>query len=219
MIGLASANAFVLQRQPYREHSWLLRLFTAQEGQVHVISRSAEVVHLYQPYAVELQRRNNGWSIRDLMLAGKVLRIQGPASYAALYLNELCARLVPYDVPVTELFGSYYAALKALAFGEPEQPQLRFFESRLLQELGVGINTELCADHQPIAAELNYRFNGSHAFCVSAQGPYQGAWIKALSHQDFRQPEVLAMAAQVHREALQTQLAGRPLHSLALFQE
>jgi DNA repair protein RecO (recombination protein O) len=219
MIGWAEPNAFVLQRQPYREQSWLLRLFTAQEGQLHVISRNAEGVHLYQPYAVALKRQTQGWALQDLEFAGKVLRIQGPASYAALYLNELCARLLPHEVPVPELFGSYFAVLKALALGVSVQPQLRFFESRLLHELGVGVDTEFDIDHQPIAAAAYYRFNVDEGFVVSPQGPYRGEWIVALGQYDFAQPSVLAMAARVYQQVLHAQLAGRPLHSMALLHQ
>jgi len=219
MIGWAEPNAFVLQRQPYREHSWLLRLLTAHEGQLHVISRSAEGVHLFQPYAVTLRRQPSGWALEDCVLAGKVMRINGQASYAALYLNELCARLVPHEVPVPELFGSYFAALKALALKTNVLAQLRFFESRLLLELGAGIDTEFDVDHQPIAATANYRFNVAQGFELSSQGPYRGEWIAALGHNDFKQPAVLTMATQVYQQALQAQLGGRPLHSMALLRQ
>lgn len=216
MIGLAEANAFVLQRQPYREQSWLLRLFTAHEGQLHVISRSAEVVHLYQPYQVVLKRRAQGWSLQDLLLADKVLRFHGPACYVALYLNELCARLLPKEVPLTELFGSYYAVLKALALEVSVAPQLRYFEGRLLQELGAGLNTEFTAEHQPIAANARYRFNVHEGFSLAANGPYCGEWIAALARHEYDQQEVMAMATEVYQQMLQAQLAGRPLQSVPL---
>ena len=218
MIGWAEPNAFVLQRQPYREQSWLLRLLTAHEGQLHVISRSPEIAHLYQPYAVELRRQANGWSLQDLIIAGKVMRIEGSASYVALYLNELCARLLPHEVPVPELFGSYFAVLKALALKASVVPQLRFFESRLLLELGAGIDTEFDVDHQPIAAGSYYRFNVGVGFVVSPQGPFRGEWVTAMGHHDLTQPEVLSMATQVYQQALLAQLGGRPLHSMTLLQ-
>lgn len=216
MIGLAEANAFVLQRQPYREQSWLLRLLTAHEGQLHVISRSAEGVHLYQPYHVELKGRAQGWSLQDMFLAGKVLRIHGSGSYVALYLNELCARLLPHEVPMPQLFGSYFAVLKALTLDVSVGPQLRFFESQLLLELGVGINTEFAADHLPIAASACYRFNVTSGFALAVHGPYRGEWIAALARHEYGQHEVMKMATEVYRQALQAQLAGRPLHSLPL---
>ncbi|MEX1058235.1 MAG: hypothetical protein WED11_10920, partial [Natronospirillum sp.] len=113
MIGLPPANTFVLQRTPYRENSYLLRLLTVHQGQITALYRGTEAAYLYQPYNAELSGSRSGeWhTVRHLEVAGPVLRLSGHYSYLALYLNELCGRLLPRLVPTEDLFGTYYATL------------------------------------------------------------------------------------------------------------
>lgn len=217
MIGLPPTNAFVLQRTPYREESWLLRLLTAEQGQVTAHFRGSDPVYLYQPYHAELQGRNDWQQCRHLEMAGPLLRLQGRAAYLALYINELCGRLVPRWVNAEDLFGTYYATLKALQAGEPAEPLLRYFERRLLAQLGFAVDFAEDTDGEPIQADRYYRFDGHNRFICSTEGPLPGQCLLGIDRNHYDDREVRRVAKAVFRQALNAQLGEQALSSRDLF--
>ncbi len=217
MIGLPPVNAFVLQRTPYREESWLLRLFTADRGQVTVHFRGSDPVYLYQPYHVELQGSGDWQACRSLEMAGPLLRLRGHHAYLALYLNELCGRLLPRWVSAEALFGTYYATLKSLQADEPAEPLLRFFERQLLAQLGFAIDFAEDTNGQAVDPAACYRFDGCNRFVSDPAGPIPGHQLAAMARNRYDDPAVGRVAKRVFRQALERQLGPRPLESRALF--
>lgn len=226
MIGLPPVNAFVLQRTPYREESLLLRLLTVEAGQMTVVYRGSDPVYLYQPYHLVMQRAQDFQQISGVEPAGPVLRLPGETSYLALYLNELCGLLLPRGVPADAFFGTYYATLKSLQAGEPQEPLLRFFERQLLVQLGYAMDFTRDVDDQPIVAERNYRFDGVSRFQLapgdSGEGgkpspTLSGEVIQAMAKNDYVRPDVRRSAKHVLRQALQYHLGDAPLQSRRLF--
>lgn len=217
MIGLPPVNAFVLQRTPYREESWLLRLLTAEQGQVTAHFRGSDPVYLYQPYHAELQGRDDWQYCRYLEMAGPLLRLQGREAYLALYINELCGRLVPRWVNAEDLFGTYYATLKALQAGEPAEPLLRYFERRLLAQLGFAVDFAEDTNGDPVEAGRHYRFDGHNRFICSPQGPFSGQCLHRIDQNNYDDPEVRRVAKTVFRQALNTHLGEQTLSSRNLF--
>lgn len=223
MIGLPPVNAFVLQRTPYREHSLLLRLLTVEQGQVTALYRGNDAPYLYQPYHAELSgTAASDWrTLNHLELAGPVLRLTGRYSYLALYLNELCGRLLPRQVATEDLFGTYYATLKSLQAGAEPEPALRYFERRLLMHLGFGVDFTQDTQGQPVRADRHYQFDGVNAFSAVADlasGALPGAALLAVDTNDYTAPAARKAAKWVFRQALQHHLGAVPLRSRALFQ-
>lgn len=221
MIGLPPVNAFVLQRTPYREQSYLLRLFTAAQGQVTAFYRGDDPLHLYQPYHMELHGTSDWQTVRHAELAGKVLRLSGANTYLALYLNELCGRLLPRWVPAEALMGTYYATLRSLQADLPIEPQLRYFERQLLAQLGYAIDFERDTRGELIQSAGHYRFDGVNAFIPvddDHAGLLSGACIQAIGQNDYAEKQTLRAAKRVLRQALQHHLGDVPLQSRALFQ-
>lgn len=218
MIGLPPVNAFVLQRTPYREDSWLLRLFTADRGQVTVHYRGGDPVYLYQPYHVEVQGSGDWLSCRGLEMAGPLLRLSGHHAYLALYLNELCGRLLPRWVNAEGLFGTYYATLKSLQAGEPAEPLLRFFERQLLAQLGYAIDFFEDTSGLVVDPGARYRFDGCNRFVADPNGLLSGHLLAAMARNRYDDPDVARAAKRIYRQALEHQLDHKPLASRALFQ-
>jgi DNA repair protein RecO (recombination protein O) len=64
--------------------------------------------------------------------------LEGDALLAGFYLNELLMRLVPREDPHPALFDAYVSALTGLATASQDLGSwLRWFECRLLREMGV----------------------------------------------------------------------------------
>lgn len=222
MIGLPPVNTFVLQRTPYRENSLLLRLLTPDLGQITALYRGRDAAYLYQPYHSELSGSSaSDWrTLNHLELAGSVLRLTGRHSYLALYLNELCGRLLPRQVATNDLFGTYYATLKALQAGEDPEPALRYFERRLLMHLGFGVDFSSDTQGQPVVMGGHYRFDGVNAFVPvsgAEPGALPGAALSAIDINDYTTPAARKAAKLVFRQALRHHLGEVPLRSRALF--
>lgn len=220
MIGLPPVNAFVLHRTPYRENSTLVRLFVPSHGQLVATWRGQGAIYLYQPYHIDWQASGDWVTVRSVEFAGKVLRLRGQALYMALYLNELLGLLLPRWVPAESLFGTYYATLQRLAAGEEAEPLLRFFERRLLEQLGFGIDFE--RDHQgaPIQPASPYRFDEQNAFVLSRETATSQHWLGqhllAIAQNDYREATTRRCAKAVFRRALALQLGERELLSRRL---
>lgn len=217
MIGLPPVNAFVLQRTPYREDSWLLRLFTSDRGQITAHYRGRDAVYLYQPYHAELQGRDDWQRCQQLEIAGPVLRLTGQRAYLALYLNELCGRLLPRWVNAESLFGTYYATLKGLQAGTPAEPLLRYFERRLLEQLGFGVDFREDVAGEPLHAARRYRFDGCNRFVAADDGELEGQLLLALQNNHLDQPAVAVLAKHLFRQALSYHLGEQNLVSRELF--
>lgn len=221
MIAWPEANAFVLQRQPYRETSWLVRLLTASRGQVTALWRDRTAIYLFQPYACHWSGDQSMVALRDVQFAGSVLRLAGRASFLGLYLNELCGHLAPREVSEPALFGSYYAALRALQHSDDAEPHLRFFELSLLQSLGQAPDFDRDQNGDRIREDRIYRFDGINRFMPVENGSdtdmvVSGRQIQALARLQFSEGTVRPVIRQVLRQALAHQLGGRPLRAREL---
>ncbi len=220
MIAWPEANAFVLQRQPYRESSWLVRLLTASRGQITALWRDRTAIYLFQPYACHLSNGHSLVLLRDAQFAGSVLRLSGRASFLGLYLNELCGHLAPRDVSEPALFGSYYAALRALQHSDDPEPYLRYFELSLLQSLGQAPDFERDANGSPIQSNQGYRFDGVNQFILSgtpgSSNVVTGQEIQAMAQRQFTEERLRLLIRKILRQALAHQLGGRPLRAREL---
>ena len=69
---------------------------------------------------------------------------------SGFYLNELLLKLTERRDPHPEIFCSYAACVQALCDGEVEEPTLRRFEKRLLNDLGYGLELRCTDDGSPV---------------------------------------------------------------------
>lgn len=144
--------AFLLHSYPYRETSLILDVFTRAHGRVALVAKGAKRPHsALRPVLVSFQRLALSWSgageIKTLVRAewaGALQRLEGAGAMSGWYLNELLMHLLPREDPHEGLYDAYAAALASLCEDRPRQPILRYFEWRLLCEIGYGF--ELAAE-------------------------------------------------------------------------
>ena len=223
-------SAFILHRRPYRNSSLLLETFSQERGRLGLVARGAaapksRLKGLLQPFAPLLLSWSGAGELATLIAAedtGLPAPLPPHRVLAGLYVNELLVRLLPRLDPLPGLFAAYEILLAELATASGEEPPLRRFEKRLLEELGYGLTLDCEAfDGMPIVAEEQYRYvldRGPLAAGRSGIGiPISGQGLLALRDGILADPAVLREVKRLTRAALAVQLHGRALKTRELY--
>ncbi len=223
--------AFVLHRRPYRETSLLVEAFTASHGRIGLVARGARRprhrwragLSPFVPVAVSWSGRGELGTVTGAEVLGTAARPLGAALISGFYLNELILRLVQRNDPHPGLFDDYAEALYSIAASAEIEPPLRFFEKRLLQAIGYGLELQREADGgAPIVADSAYRYIcGRGALpddrqCGREGVAVHGETLLSLCRERFDDAGALREAKRLLRVALGEQLGGRPLRSREL---
>ncbi|MCP5160000.1 MAG: DNA repair protein RecO [Gammaproteobacteria bacterium] len=223
-------SAFILHRRPYRDTSLLLEAFSPEYGRLALVARGAassrsRLKGLLQPF-IPLLLSWTGDSDLVTLISGEEDRTPIPLlqdrALAGLYANELLVRLLPRGEAQPELFNAYAVLLEELATATDEEPPLRRFEKRLLEELGYGLSLSYeAASGAPIIAEAHYHYvldQGPLAIDRTQSGiPISGQGLLALRDGMLNDPAILREVKQLTRAALALQLQGRVLKTRALY--
>lgn len=222
--------AFVLHRRPYRDTSLLLEVFGQDHGRLGLVARGAagsrsRLKGLLQPFAPLFLSWTGAGELATLTAAedaGRPIPLPPNRVLAGLYVNELLLRLLPRLDPHPGLFAAYPLLLAELAAASGEEPPLRRFEKRLLDELGYGLTLDCeAASGAPIAAEEQYCYvldRGPLAANSSGVGvPISGRGLLALRDGMLTDPAVLREVKRLTRAALAEQLRGRALKTRELY--
>lgn len=221
--------AFVLHRRPYRDTSLLLEGFGQDHGRLGLVARGAagprsRLKGLLQPFAPLLLSWTGAGELVTLTAAEEASRpfpLPPQRVLAGLYVNELLLRLLPRLDPHPGLFAAYRQLLAELAAASGEEPPLRRFEKRLLEELGYGLTLDReAASGAPIVAEEQYCYvldRGPLAGQVGAGVPISGRGLLALRDGILGDPAVLREVKRLTRAALAEQLRGRALKTRELY--
>ena len=163
----------------------------------------------------------------------------GQGLLSGLYVNELLLRLLHRNDPHPGLFGAYQTVLQELTsvpgpvvdggaavVGGVERA-LRFFELRLLREIGYGPMLDKEAyTLAPIEAAALYHYVPETGPVLSPdasrtlQGrgvPVRGASLQSLDRGELTDRVALRECKRLMREILDVCLGGRPLNSRRLF--
>ncbi len=222
--------AFVLHRRPYRDTSLLLEVFSQDHGRVGLVARGAagsrsRLKGLLQPFASLLLSWVGTGELATLTAAeeaGLPAPLPPHRVLAGLYVNELLVRLLPRLDPHSGLFAAYPLLLAELATAVGEEPPLRRFEKRLLEELGYGLTLDCeAASGASIVAEERYCYvlDRGPLTAGSAEGgvPISGRGLLALRDGILNDPAVLREVKRLTRAALAVQLRGRALKTRELY--
>ena len=223
-------SAFILHRRPYRNSSLLLEAFSQEWGRIGLVARGAAAPRsrlkgLLQPFAPLLLSWIGAGELATLIAAedtGLPAPLPPNRVLAGLYINELLVRLLPRLDPLPDLFAAYATLLAELATAPGEEPPLRRFEKRLLEELGYGLTLDCEAiSGIPIVAEDHYRYvldRGPLAAGRTGAGiPISGQGLLALRDGILADPVVLREVKRLTRAALAVQLHGRELKTRELY--
>ena len=222
--------AFILHRRPYRNTGLLLEAFGRECGRLGLVARSAvsprsRLKGLLQPFApLLLSWRGEGdlATLTGAEEAGRPMPLPPDRVLAGLYANELLVRLLPRQDPQSGLYDAYENLLAELAAAPGEEPALRRFEKRLLEDLGYGLSLDREAvSGQPIVAEAHYRYVLDQGPVVASRTetgvPITGRGLLALRDGVLSDPTVLKEVKRLTRAALAEQLRGRALKTRELY--
>ena len=117
------------------------------------------------------------------------------------------------------MFDAYQEALLALTAGATQEPALRIFELRLLQEVGYGLDLTQTVAGGPVTPQGYYHFrpaDGLFATTAEHSGALQGSSLLNLVAGSLRASRELADARKVLSAALEHCLEGRPIATRAV---
>lgn len=215
--------AWILHHYPYRDSSLLLEVFTRFHGRIGLVARGARSaktrlhsqLQMLRPLLLSWSMRGELGTLTGVEMRGMARPLSGKQVLSACYLNELLMRLLTRHDPHPDLFVAYEDAL--LALDTAEEPALRLFEKRLLQELGYGLLLDREADSGlPVeaGAVYEYRLEAGPVKCLNqrAGGLYLcGSSLLALHQENLIEPLTCREAKRLMRAALALYLGGRPL--------
>ncbi|HQU16671.1 MAG: DNA repair protein RecO [Chromatiales bacterium 21-64-14] len=229
---VALQPGYVLHPRPYRDTSLLVEALTPEHGRVGLVAKGVRAPRsrmrgLLQPFRPLLLSWSGSGDLATLVGAeanGPMMGLAGAGLLSGFYVNELLVRLLLRHDPHPALYQAYEAVLTALQAAGQEEPALRIFEKRLLQELGYGLLLDREArSGQPIDAERRYRYRLDLGPLPEDEGDIadpaiHGSSLLALAREVLpADPERRQEAKRLMRAAIARHLGGRPLKSRDLF--
>lgn len=224
---------YVLHPRPYRDTSLLLEALSPVHGRVGLVAKGvrsprSRMRGLLQPFRPLLLSWSGAGDLATLVGAepnGPMLDLAGAGLLSGFYVNELLVRLLQRHDPHADLYQAYEAVLAALQERGGEEPALRIFEKRLLQELGYGLILDREArSGRPLEAQRLYRYRLDQGPLPEDEGDTQdpaihGSSLLALARETLPpDPAGRQEAKRLMRAAIARQLGDRPLKSRDLFQ-
>lgn len=230
-------NAYVLHRIPYRETSYLVDIFTSEQGKLRGVAKGVRgskndrksLLQAFQLLDVSVSGRNDLKNIGRIEAKQSSFNFPDRNMYCALYLNELVNRVLPEGLPVEDIFECYQSSLQKLsqlnmkdlsALAQIES-LLREFEINLLSNLGYMPDLSQCNQTgEGIEAEGHYEYHqelGLQRVAIPRQQTvFIGKDLIAMSEFDWTAMS-LKTAKQIMRLALKPLVGDKPLKSRELF--
>ena len=229
---IQNAPTFCLHIRKYRETSAILNCFTQEHGRLDCVAKGMyraksknDLPEYFQEYNLSVLLRTELGTLTNLELLLRQKKLLNQAWLVACYCNELLIKFLPKYEPLPELYRAYQTLLNELRAGNDYQLALLWFEKRLLDSLGYGINFGYDADNgEFIEAEKYYKFKVASGFHLSAENvklALPGKVIQALAHEEWstEYQEHFALAKRAVRTALKYQLGDNVLQSVSVTNE
>ncbi len=223
--------AYILHHRPYRNSSRLLEVLSRDHGRFGMVARGVSSrrsrlqgrLQPFRPLLLSWSGRGELATLTGAEADGPPLLLSGAALMSGFYLNELLLRLTGRHVPFPRLFQAYRQALQRLEKGGIDQVALRFFECRLLEELGYGLILEHDVESgAPIQPQKRYCYHIERGPVEVREGEGDGLQLAgrsllALAKGTFPDEECLQDARRLMRAVLAFYLGEKPLRSRQLF--
>lgn len=227
---LNKAPCFIIHKRPYKEHDFLLELFTLEYGRISAVChqgkkssfRQGALLQSFVPlYLTLFKGRSELYNVSEVKRAGCSFKLGLPKLFCAQYLNELIYRLCHEEESDPQLFAAYLKTLSILEQDIDPRLHLRRFETVLLNTLGYALSFE---DNQgrPFSKENFYTFD-PHAGFRLCQDPslasYKGETLADIAQGKLSSDESLAVLKRIHSQILQMLMNYRPLQSHKLYSQ
>jgi len=233
--------AYVLHLHPYSETSLVVDVFTRDHGRVPLLARGARRPRsAMRGMLMSFQPLELGWfgggevkTLARVEWLGGMPLLGGRCLLLGYYLNELLLKMLPREDAHTALFDAYAAALRALAAGGADAPELRRFEKTLLKELGYGLTLDVDTETRlPVVAEGEYiylieRGPVARARVSREDSPRDdgeapslcGKTLLDMAADDYSDPRTRLESRQLMRQLIAHHMGGKPLQSRRVFME
>ncbi len=224
---------YVLHQRRYSDSRMILELWAEHSGRIAGLFRigrkpGSAAPMLFSPYEAQWRGRSELKALTVFEPAGQGgLRLSGIGAMCGLYLNELLIRCIQPGDPHPRVFSVYQQALTDLqpvAELPQAEPVLRYFELRLLEQLGLAVNFFYCSDSgNPILAHAHYElvvdagFRKSESGHDPRRGIFTGHEILATGQFALENAGQRRAAKWMTRQLLAPVLGDRPLKSRELF--
>lgn len=222
---------FVLHTYPYAETSLIVDAFTRAFGRVALVAKGARrprsamrgVLAAFQLLALSWSGRGEVKTLMRVEWLGGNPALRGEALLCGFYLNELLLRLIARDDPHETLFDHYARVIERLAEGAQPGPCLRWFEKRLLIELGYAMRLRSTRAGEPIEPEALYTYEpeagASHAAGRTEEFCVRGQTLIDLDRDDYADARSQLEAKQLIRMLISHRLESRPMLTRQVFRE
>ena len=228
-------SAYVLHLHPYSETSLVVDVFTRDHGRVPLLARCARRPRsAMRGMLMSFQPLELGWfgggEVKTLAKAewlGGMPLLGGRCLLLGYYLNELLLKMLPREDAHGALFDAYAAALRALAAGAADAPELRRFEKTLLKELGYGLTLDVEVETgRPVVPEGEYTYLiergpvarvGAGDTATADVPGLSGKTLLDMAADDYSDPRTRLESRQLMRHLIAHHMGGKPLQSRRVF--
>lgn len=229
---ITHAEALCLHIKKYKETSAILDCFTKDYGRLDVVgkglyrakSRNA-LPEYFQEYRLSSINKTDLGTLTELEQVMPQKKLIGQAWLIACYANELLIKFVPRFEPLPELYEAYLLLLDDLREKSNHQLSLLWFEKRLLDSLGYGINFLYESDNSEfIEGEQFYEYKVNRGFKLSHEKGklvLPGYVILALADETWNETynNYFDLAKRTIRMALKKQLGEDSLRTVAVLND
>ncbi len=208
--------AFVVHRQMKNDSIETLTCLTHQQGCIDLFSRLPKSqTPMFQQLRLDISNKN---FINSACSDAKAIPLKGNTLYAGLYLNELIVRLLIKHTLSESFCGVYASTLHAIALSDNYEPELRYFEKILLDELGLGIDYFKDINGRAVQSESFYEYQVESGFRLTADSrKISGETLVQIRENNWQSKMSLIVAKQINRQTLQKLLGREPLRSRQYF--
>ncbi|MCX7162081.1 MAG: DNA repair protein RecO [Betaproteobacteria bacterium] len=232
--------AYVLHLHPFSETSLVVDVFTREHGRLPLLARGARRPRsAMRGLLMSFQPLELGWfgggEVKTLAKAewlGGMPLLGGRCLLLGYYLNELLLKMLPREDAHSALFDAYAEALRALAGGGADAPELRRFEKTLLKELGYGLTLDVELETgRAVVADREYSYllergpvardhvAGDSLQDGGAAPGLSGKTLLDMAADDYSDPRTRLESRQLMRQLIAHHLGGKPLQSRRVFME
>ena len=228
--------AFILRRNPYRDTSLLLDMFTRDAGKITCVAKFGQGKNSRSKGVLEPFRQlEASWTgkgeVFTLFNAEEKRRfpLKAVGLIRAVYANELLLRALWQHQPQPELFAQYQQTLFRLE-NPADVLALPLFELDVLASAGYVLNLwHDDAEGHDIEPTMRYRFRPDHGLCVdtaiipvaerSRSIPVSGSLLIALREPEAMNPDQRLELRHTLDYLIQMLLKGKTLNARKLFHE
>jgi len=170
-VRIVGEAAYVLHARAWRETSLLVEVLSEEHGRLGLVARGVTgpkrhvlraALQPMQRIRLEAVQTGELAQLRNAEALDAAPVLQGDASLASFYVNELVLRLAPRGDALPELFDAYGLVRARLGSDNPIAWTLRRFERDLLEALGFGLSLDVDGDDHPIDPAARYRLDPEH---------------------------------------------------------